>query len=308
MPFCCLFYFLLFQWQSLNTPFSAVMVKSSIRSCVVGQFLYITANLLDDRCDMHRTKDLVTWESVATPYSAHVCHGLVSCDTQGNRLYGLWTTTMPTDQDHLILYRFKNAGWKRMPNGKSPTKQWDPAAFCLNNGLVLAGGWDGRNSLETVQEYSLIDHTWLAAKWASLPKAVNSTSSVVTSRAVHLFGGFSTVDGELNKNHEALTIRLDKNRPIGEWESDFISYSAAAGAQNVFEFSVICGCTSDFGLKNVFLINFEEGEKLSLPHLSQARKFPSVVHFQNSLIVFGGITVSGPCCTAEILPAILPGL
>ena len=163
--------------------------------------------------------------------------------------------------------------------------------------------------MKTVHGYSFTDQKWLAeSQWPFLPKAGNSMSSLVTGNAVHLIGGCSMIEGVTHENFSALTMPLDRLRPVGEWQSGvFPDTPAGVGAINVSDCFVVCGGGQrGTVVRSVSFLDFEKGELLSLPNLSQPRVYPSVVHFQNSLIVFGGKNKSGFWSTTELLPAILP--
>ena len=298
-----------FQWQSLNTPLSSMKVKSRIISCVHHQHLYITATLHDSSCVMYRTNDLVRWDKIPTPHDAKFCHSLAS-HAQSDCLYGLWDTTTQADQHHLILHRFNGKVWERMPNARSPQKQWAPAVFCLGNSLILAGGWDGRNSMKTVQEYSFTDQKWLSdTPWPFLPKAVSVTRPVLTSSAVHLIGGATACEGVKSENHSVLTMSVDTHKPVGEWLTDVLPDTPArAGAQNVLECPAVCGgLEKGQRLSRVSLFDVEEKQWLSFPPLLQPRSSVTVEYFQNSLIAFGGYTGSDEWSSStEFLPDIAP--
>ena len=283
-------------------------MKTRIIPCVHHQHLYVTTTLHDNSCVMYRTNDLVRWDKIPTPRDAYICHGLVS-HAQSDCLYGLWHTTAQADQRHLILHRFNGRVWERMPNARTPQKQWRPAVFCLGNSLILAGGHDGRNSINSVQEYSFTDQKWLSdSRWPFLPKAVACMCPVLTSCAVHLIGGSTLCEEVLSENHSVLTMSVDRHKPAGEWLTDVLPDTPArAGAQNVLECPVICGGEKGQCLSRVSLFDVEEKQWLSLPPLLQPRSSVTVQYFQNSLIAFGGYTGSGEWSSSpEFLPDITP--
>ena len=249
------------------------------------------------------------WDKVPTPHDAELCDGLVS-HAQSDCLYGLWTTTAQADQAHLILHRFNGKVWERMPNARTPQKQWEPAVFGLGNSLILAGGWDGRNSMKTVREYSFTDQKWLSdTPWPFLPKAVAGMCPVLTSSAVHLIGGSTLCEGVQSDNHSLLTMSVDRHKPAGEWLADVLPDTPAlAGAKNVLECPVICGGREDGQrLDQVSLFDVEEKQWLFLPPLLEPRSRVTVQYFQNSLIAFGGYTgASTWSSSAEFLPDIAP--
>ena len=283
-------------------------VKFRIRSCVHHQHLYITATLQDDSYVAYRTNDLVRWDKIPTQHDAKLCDGLVS-HAQSDCLYGLWTTTTPADQGHLILHRFNGKVWERMPNARTPQNLWGPAVFCLGNSLILAGGYDGWNSKKTVQEYSFTDQKWLSdSQWPFLPKAVSTICPVLTSSAVHLIGGGTVCERVQSDNHSVLTMSVDRHKPAGEWLTDVLPDTPArVGAQNVLECPVVCGGREKGQhLSRVSLFDVEEKQWLSLPPLLQPRSSVTVQYFQNSLIAFGSYTGSAWSSSTEFLPDFAP--
>ena len=301
-----IFRLFLFQWQSLNTPLSFMKVAGEIMSSVHHQYLYISATLQDNSCVVYRTNDLVRWEKIPTPQDVRSCHSLkLASRAQSNCLYGLWTTTAPADQHHLILHRLNDKVWERMPNARTPQKQWQPAGFCLGNSLMLAGGHGGgRNSINVVQEYSFTDQKWLSdSQWPVLQKDADAVSPVVTKNAVHLIGGAILCEGHWSENHSVLTVPAQRQKPAGEWLTDvFPDTPALVGAQNVLECPVVCGGMEQGQyLSRVSLFDVEERQWLSLPQLLQPRSYIAVEYFQNSLTTFGGHTGRVWSSSAEFL-------
>ena len=184
--------------------------------------------------------------------------------------------------------------WVQLPNGRCPSNQRALAFFGFGHRLVLAGGYDGHNSLNVVSEYCLETHRWLApTDWPLLPFPSQIHHIVSLSDYIHLLSPIVRKEGKFSGRSSVLSLKVEKDRPRKEWSLDLIPstpHSACGACRFLGTIAVAGGAVVNTPklFQDVYILDGEARAWLKLPSLTVERCAPSLVFFKGRLLAMGG--------------------
>ena len=95
--------------------------------------------------------------------------------------------------DSLLSLMRKWRGKKWLPNLPAmPTKRYDTAAVCSGRSLIVAGGYDGRNELATVEVLDTNTRQWSIA--SSLTSPLTEATISICGERLYMLGGYDQTD------------------------------------------------------------------------------------------------------------------
>lgn len=194
---------------------------------------------------------------------------------------------------------FDGTRWSTMTH--LPTPRREPAAAILQNKIVIAGGFNGRNDSE-IEGYSDVveSYDWKLNQWqrlASLRHPRRGLTMVNVSDRLYAIGGYTLDDGFLNM--------VERYDPLSNtWESLAWKIAPRTWAASVVvddSIVIIGGYNGEGFLNLVERIDPRTGAVCYPPRLRYPRSWLGVTALKNGIVTLGGEDQTGMVGTMEMI-------
>ena len=180
-----------------------------------------------------------------------------------------------------------NNPWSAVASMPGAEAQMAAAADTATGDIYVAGGYDGTNTLSTLDVYNPVLNAWTAE--ASLPTAVRQAAAAYSNGRIFVFGGMDS-GGSVNQSVQIYSIATNS------WSTAAFSAGTGGAAAIAAGASIYIAGGNSAGTQAV-AFDPSTLASMTLPFMPQSRTGQGAAFLGNELLEYGGYDVN----TASVL-------